>query len=36
LIFGSSKGGFVLGLFFVPPDEVLSEAQHERATWLEI
>ena len=28
--------GFVLGLFFVPPDAVLSDAQHERATWLEI
>jgi hypothetical protein len=30
------KEGFVLGLFFVSPDEVLSDAQHERATWLEI
>ncbi|HME73483.1 MAG TPA: VOC family protein [Myxococcota bacterium] len=30
------EGGFILGLFFVPPDEVLSDAQHERATWLEI
>jgi hypothetical protein len=30
------EGGFILGLFFVSRDEVLSDAQHERATWLEI
>lgn len=30
------EGGFILGLFFVPEDQVLSEVQHERATWLEI
>jgi hypothetical protein len=30
------EGGFILGLFFVPQEQVLSVAQHERATWLEI
>ena len=30
------EGGFVLGLFFVPSDEVLSDAQYDRAPWLEI
>ncbi|HTF34707.1 MAG TPA: hypothetical protein VK714_13535 [Myxococcota bacterium] len=30
------EGGFILGLFFVPQGQVLSVAQRERATWLEI
>ncbi len=29
-------GGFVLGLFFGPPADSLSEADHLRATWMEL
>jgi hypothetical protein len=29
-------GGFVLGLFFVPEAEVLSEADHAKAAWMEL
>lgn len=30
------EGGFVLGIFFVRPEETLPEADYLKATWLEL
>ncbi len=30
------EGGFVLGIFFVKPEEALPEADYLKATWLEL